>query len=102
MKIALVRGEVDTIGHLLGEAWREKQKMSERITTPLIDEAMKRALASGALGGKVTGAGGGGHMVFVCEFERRHLVAQELIDLGLTVSEPIFSRDGVTTWRGQN
>ena len=102
MKIALVRGEVDTIGRLLGEAWREKQKMSSRITTPLIDEAMRRALDHGALGGKVTGAGGGGHMVFICEFERRHIVAQQLIDLGLTVSEPIFSHDGVTTWRGQS
>lgn len=102
MKVALVRGEVDTIGHLLGRAWTEKRKMSDRITTPLIDEAMMRALNAGALGGKVTGAGGGGHMVFVCEFERRHLVADELIRLGLKVSEPIFSTEGVTTWRGQN
>lgn len=102
MKTALVRGEVDTIGRLLGEAWQEKQKMSDRITTPLIDEAMSRALAAGALGGKVTGAGGGGHMVFICEFERRHIVAEQLLDLGLTVSEPIFSHEGVTTWRAQN
>ena len=102
MKRALVRGEVDTCGLLLREAWLEKQKMSSRITTPLIDEAMKRALNNGALGGKVTGAGGGGHMVFVCEFERRHVVAEQLIELGLTVSEPIFCHDGVTTWRAQN
>ncbi len=102
MKIALVRGEVDTVGRLLGEAWREKQKMSSRITTPLIDEAVEEATKAGALGGKVTGAGGGGHMVFVCEFERRHLVAQRLIDMGLQVSEVTFSKEGVTTWRGQN
>lgn len=101
MKSALVRGEVDSFGRLLGEAWEEKQKMSDRIATPLISEAMKRALACGALGGKVTGAGGGGHMVFVCEFERRHLVAEELLSMGMTVSEPIFSEHGVTTWRAQ-
>jgi D-glycero-alpha-D-manno-heptose-7-phosphate kinase len=76
--------------------------MSERISTPLIDQAVTTALGVGALGGKVTGAGGGGHLVFVCEFERRHIVAQELLALGLTLSEITFSQHGVTTWRGQH
>ncbi|WP_265446751.1 GHMP kinase [Flexivirga meconopsidis] len=102
MKVALVRGEVDRFGQLLGEAWAQKRKMSDRISTPLIDEAVTTALDAGALGGKVTGAGGGGHLIFVCEFERRHLVAQELLRLGLTLSEITFSQHGVTTWRGQH
>ncbi|MFC6707276.1 GHMP kinase [Flexivirga alba] len=102
MKVALVRGEVDRFGRLLGEAWSQKRKMSDRISTPLIDRAVTTALNAGALGGKVTGAGGGGHLVFVCEFERRHIVAQELIALGLTISEITFSQQGVTTWRGQH
>jgi D-glycero-alpha-D-manno-heptose-7-phosphate kinase len=101
MKNALLRGEVDTFGRLLGEAWTHKRRLSPRISTPMIDEAMEIALASGALGGKVTGAGGGGHMVFCCEFERRHLVAEALIDRGLTVSELVFSREGLTTWRAR-
>lgn len=101
MRIALLRGRVDELGHLLGQAWEQKQRMSSRITTPVIGEAVERAMASGALGGKVTGAGGGGHMVFICEFERRHLVAQELLRLGLTVSEFTFTKSGVTTWKGQ-
>ena len=99
MKEALLRGEVSGFGELLGQAWREKQRMSSRISTPLIDEAVAAALSSGALGAKVTGAGGGGHMVLVCEFERKHLVAEALIGLGMTVSEFTFSRQGVTTWR---
>lgn len=101
MKKALLRGEVDLFGRLLGEAWNQKRRLSPKIATPLIDEAMEVALDCGALGGKVTGAGGGGHMIFCCEFERRHLVANALIKLGLTVSELVFSRDGVTTWRGR-
>ncbi|NYF99609.1 GHMP kinase [Janibacter cremeus] len=101
MRVALLRGQVDELGHLLGEAWREKQRMSSRITTPLISDAVDLALRSGALGGKVTGAGGGGHLIFVCEFERRHVVADALIDLGLTVSEFTFTKHGVTTWKGQ-
>ncbi|QIM23021.1 GHMP kinase [Phycicoccus sp. HDW14] len=99
MKEALLRGEVATFGSLLGEAWTQKRRMSDRIATPQIDEAIDVALRSGALGAKVTGAGGGGHMVFVCEFERKHLVAEQLIALGMSVSEFTFSRDGVTTWR---
>lgn len=102
MKQALVRGEVDTLGHLLNEAWQEKRKMSDRIATPLIDEAIQVALKNGALGGKVTGAGGGGHLIFICEFERRHIVAEELTTMGLTVSEFTFSHEGVVTWRGQS
>lgn len=101
MKIALLRGRVDEVGRLLGEAWREKQRMSTRIATPLISEAVERALEVGALGGKVTGAGGGGHMIFICEFERRHIVADTLIGMGLSVSEFTFTQHGVTTWRGR-
>jgi D-glycero-alpha-D-manno-heptose-7-phosphate kinase len=101
MKKALLRGEVDLFGRLLGEAWTQKRRLSPRITTPVIDEAMEVALGCGALGGKVTGAGGGGHLIFCCEFERRHLVANALIKLGLNVSELVFSREGVTTWRGR-
>lgn len=101
MRVALLRGRVDEVGHLLGEAWREKQRMSSRITTPLISEAVDLAMHSGALGGKVTGAGGGGHLIFICEFERRHIVADALIDLGLSVSEFTFTKHGVTTWKGR-
>ena len=100
MKRLLLRGEVNEFGVMLGEAWRQKRRMSDRISTPLIDEAVDVALRNGALGGKVTGAGGGGYMLFCCEFERRHLVAESLIKLGLTVSEFSFSKNGLTTWKG--
>ena len=99
MKEALLRGEVAGFGALLGQAWLEKRRMSSRISTAAIDEAVEVALASGALGAKVTGAGGGGHLALVCEFERKHLVAEALIRLGMTVSEFTFSRQGATTWR---
>ena len=99
MKEALLRGEVSDFGDLLGQAWRQKQRMSDRISNPAIDEAVDLALSAGALGAKVTGAGGGGHLALVCEFERKHLVAEALIGLGMTVSEFTFSRQGVTTWR---
>jgi len=99
MKQALLRGDVPAFGSLLGQAWAQKRKMSDRISTPLIDEAVEVALRNGALGAKVTGAGGGGHMIFVCEFERKHVVAEKLLELDMTVSESSFTQQGVTTWR---
>ncbi len=99
MKEALLRRQHRYFGELLDEAWKQKQRLSPRITTPYIDEAYDVARESGAIGGKVTGAGGGGYMVFYCEFDRRHRVAESLIKLGLTVTEFSFEPTGLTTWR---
>ncbi|HTY73680.1 MAG TPA: GHMP kinase [Actinomycetes bacterium] len=99
MKDALLRGRHDDFGHLLDEAWQAKRRLSPRIATPFIDEVYERAVRAGALGGKVTGAGGGGYMVFYCAFDRRHLVAEDLLGLGLSVGEITFEPLGLTTWR---
>ena len=99
MKDALLRRRHEEFGTLLGEAWLAKRRLSPKIATPEIDEAYAAALANGALGGKVTGAGGGGYMVFYCQFDRRHLVAEELIKMGFTVTEVSFEANGLKTWR---
>lgn len=99
MKAALLRGELDSFGDLLGQAWAEKKKMSPLITSVLIDEAYELAVRHGATGGKVTGAGGGGYILFYCDFTRKHRVAEALEKLGATVTEFSFERRGLTTWR---
>jgi len=99
MKAALLRGELDAFGELLGQAWAEKKKMSPLITTDLIDEAYDLALQCGATGGKVTGAGGGGYILFYCDFTRKHRVAEALEKLGASVTEFSFERRGLATWR---
>ncbi|HVQ92557.1 MAG TPA: GHMP kinase [Mycobacteriales bacterium] len=99
MKAALLRGELDDFGELLGQAWLEKKKLSPLITTDLIDEAYDLAVQTGATGGKVTGAGGGGYILFYCDFTRKHRVAQALEKLGVSVTEFSFERRGLTTWR---
>jgi D-glycero-alpha-D-manno-heptose-7-phosphate kinase len=99
MKRALLRGELDHFGVLLGEAWTYKKQFSPLISTPLLDEAYELALTHGALGGKVTGAGGGGHMIFYCDAARNHRVAEALTRFGATVTDINFEREGVTTWR---
>jgi D-glycero-alpha-D-manno-heptose-7-phosphate kinase len=99
MKAALLRGELREFGALLGQAWTEKKRMSPLITSPWIDEIYELARSHGALGGKVTGAGGGGYILFFCDFDKKHRVETALEAAGTTVTEFSFEREGVTTWR---
>ncbi len=98
MKNALLQGQHTAFGELLGHAWAYKKMMSPKISTPLIDEAYDEAMHHGALGGKVTGAGGGGYMLFYCRFDKKHKVAERLIQMGITVTEVAFDHGGLTTW----
>jgi D-glycero-alpha-D-manno-heptose-7-phosphate kinase len=98
MKNALVRRRPDEFGSLLHQAWTQKRRMSPKIATGFIDEAYAAARRAGALGGKVTGAGGGGYMLFYCEFRRKHRVAEVLARMGGEVTEFAFAAQGLTTW----
>jgi len=98
MKNALLQRRLNDFGDLLGTAWEEKKKMSPRIANDFIDAAYDEARKHGALGGKVTGAGGGGYMLFYCPFQRKHRVANALTALGGEVTEFEFTPNGLTTW----
>ncbi|MBE2317963.1 GHMP kinase [Solirubrobacter sp. CPCC 204708] len=98
MKNALLRRRLNDFGSLLGTAWEFKKKMSPRISNGFIDEAYDAACREGALGGKVTGAGGGGYMLFFCPFHRKHRVAEQLTRMGGQVTEFEFAPRGLTTW----
>jgi len=99
MKSALLRSELTRFGELLGSAWEYKKRMSPKITNAHIDEAYELALSEGAIGGKITGAGGGGYLLLYCDFRRKHRVAQALGKMGVTVADFAFARNGLTTWR---
>ena len=98
MKDALLIGRLSEFGHLLGTAWEQKKRMSPRVSTPMIDEAYETARSNGALGGKVTGAGGGGFMLFYCPPGTRHRVLAKLLELGLEETEFSFDEHGLRTW----
>jgi D-glycero-alpha-D-manno-heptose-7-phosphate kinase len=98
MKNALVQRRPREFGDLLHQAWHHKKRMSPKITTPFIDEAYAEARRAGALGGKATGAGGGGYMLFYCEFHKKHRVAEALTRMGGVVTEFAFESEGLTTW----
>jgi D-glycero-alpha-D-manno-heptose-7-phosphate kinase len=98
MKDALLRGRLEDFAALLDDAWQAKRKMSPKIATTWIDEIYQAARSSGAIGGKVTGAGGGGYILLYCEFRRRHQVAQQLESMGVQTRELTFTREGLQTW----
>ena len=55
--------DIEEFGHLLNETWMLKKSLSDKITNNIIDKIYESALKSGALGGKLLGAGGGGFML---------------------------------------
>jgi D-glycero-alpha-D-manno-heptose-7-phosphate kinase len=98
LKNALLHGELNEFGYLLHEAWMNKRKMAAQISDSHIDEIYETARKHGALGGKISGAGGGGYMFFYCQFDRQHIVAEQLERLGAQVVDFNFDFHGLQTW----
>jgi D-glycero-alpha-D-manno-heptose-7-phosphate kinase len=101
MKNALLQGRLTAFGELLGQAWEYKKQMSPRISTSFIDDLYERACEAGAIGGKITGAGGGGYMLFYCVPHRRHHVAKAAADAGAEVTDFEFDSRGLCTWQSR-
>lgn len=91
---ALTAGDTEIIGHLLHEAWQQKRRLTSGVTTPLIDTAYAAALACGATGGKITGAGGGGYLMIACPPSKQESVTLALKDIGLTRMHFRFDTQG--------
>jgi len=73
-----VQGDMDALGRMLHESWLLKRRLASKISNDPIDEMYQAALRAGALGGKITGAGGGGFMLIYCPDGRRQAVRQAL------------------------
>ena len=99
MKNALLRRKLDDFGDLLHSAWQAKKQMSTKISNSMIDELYEEACKKGALGGKITGAGGGGYLLFYCAFEKKHKVGEQMKKMGAVPTEFAFESKGVQTWR---
>jgi D-glycero-alpha-D-manno-heptose-7-phosphate kinase len=74
MRTALEGGQLHQFGELLHDAWQAKRRVSRKISNPRIDELYSLAIQNGALGGKITGAGGGGFLLLYCEKESQAAV----------------------------
>lgn len=74
----LQAGNVDAIGELLHESWQVKKQLASQITNREIDEMYAAARRAGAVGGKITGAGGGGFLLLYCPHEKQDAVRSAL------------------------
>jgi D-glycero-alpha-D-manno-heptose-7-phosphate kinase len=83
MRGALMKGDLRAFGELLHEGWEAKKRISSRISNPLIDEAYSLARKNGVLGGKITGAGGGGFLLLFCEERHQERVREAIAGMGL-------------------
>jgi D-glycero-alpha-D-manno-heptose-7-phosphate kinase len=71
-------GSIGDFGTLMNESWQYKKKMSDKVSTPEINEIYQAGLEAGALGGKLLGAGGGGFMLLFVKPENQTKVRERL------------------------
>jgi D-glycero-alpha-D-manno-heptose-7-phosphate kinase len=90
---ALEAGNVDRFGVLMDDHWKAKKKLSHKISDPRIDRLYEIAKENGALGGKVTGAGGGGFFVFYTS-NKHHQVRRAMASEGLRELRYHFDLEG--------
>ncbi len=93
MRDALVSDNLDAFGDILNENWRLKKSLTSGISSGEIDRYYDIAMRSGARGGKLLGAGGGGFLLFYCDKERQNRLRSALSDL----SELPFEMDNTGT-----
>jgi D-glycero-alpha-D-manno-heptose-7-phosphate kinase len=98
MKEALLRGNIHEIGGILDFGFRYKKQMAKGITNDSMDEIYEAALKAGATGGKISGAGGGGFMMFYCPGDSRYSVKKALESFGGSFSRYQFTEHGLVTW----
>jgi D-glycero-alpha-D-manno-heptose-7-phosphate kinase len=98
MKDALLRGVVERMAEVLNRSWTAKKQTASGISTE-IERLGEIAFANGALGAKVSGAGGGGFMMFIVPPSRRYQVVRALNDAGAIAGGVHFTTQGAESWR---
>jgi D-glycero-alpha-D-manno-heptose-7-phosphate kinase len=99
MKEALLRGEIHRIGDILDQSWKFKKQMADGITNPMIDKIYEEMISAGATGGKISGAGGGGFMMFYCPNNAHYTVKKTLAKYEGSIKEFLFTEGGLQTWK---
>src|SRR5690554_1557391 len=99
MKEALLRNDLDEIGRILNIGWEYKKNMAKGISTQLFEDVYNSAINAGAIGGKISGAGGGGYIFFYCPENTRYNVIQALSKFGGKVRRFEFTKSSLETWK---
>ena len=98
MKHALLTGSIEELAGILQRSWLAKKATARDVSTPLIEELYDCAMRNGALAGKVSGAGGGGFMMFVVPPEVRPRLVNALRARGANAEAVHFTPLGCETW----
>ncbi len=91
---AISTGRLDDFAELLHQSWLQKRGVNAGISTDQIDVAYETARKNGALGGKITGAGGGGFLMLYCHEEQQEAVTRALAEMDLARMDFRFDFDG--------
>lgn len=98
MKEALLRGKLHEIGEILDFGFQQKRLIAHNISNNSIEDIYSGAKNAGAMGGKISGAGGGGFMIFYCPANTRYKVIETLESFGGYCKNYQFTKHGLTTW----
>lgn len=98
MKEALLKGKLNDFGEILDYGYQQKRKMAEGISNPLMEEIYETAKSAGATGGKISGAGGGGFMIFYCPGTTKYEVIKSLERFGGQHRQYQFVEHGLKSW----
>lgn len=99
MKECLLRGDFAGIVDSMRLGWENKKRSAKLVSNPHIDDIYNATIGAGALAGKVSGAGGGGFMLFFVPTERRMDVIRTLKRFDGQVSNCHFTKNGTQAWR---
>lgn len=99
MKLSILKGQFQNFANIIDKAWQDKKMMADEITNPIIQEAMDVAMKSGALAGKVSGAGGGGFIMLVVDPVKKKFVEKALSQLPGKILPFLFYDKGATSWK---
>lgn len=98
MKNALLTGNIHDIGYLLDDGYSHKRDLATGINTPQMDALYAEAKKAGALGGKISGAGGGGFMMFYCPENVKYEVEKVFNQFDGRAFQYSFVEEGLYTW----
>jgi D-glycero-alpha-D-manno-heptose-7-phosphate kinase len=101
MKEALLTGNMRTFGEVLNIGWESKKRTAGAVTNAALEEIYRIAMSSGAFSGKVSGAGGGGYMMFLVDPVRKPEVWRALQSVKGNVMRVQFTSQGSVAWRSR-
>lgn len=99
MKESLLKGDFNALTSTFQRGWEAKKRMAGSITNPVIDHVETVARRNGAQATKISGAGGGGFMMFVCDPADRLRLSAALLREGGHIMDFHFTSQGAVSWR---